>query len=160
MVTQDRVKEAFSYNPVTGVFRNRVQRRSAKVGDVPGSIGPEGYWRISLDGKVYQGHRLVFLYLHGYMPEEIDHINGVRYDNRAENLRAVSHSENMRNCVVREDSTTGVRGVSPNRGGFLVSIYSKGKKIAVGWFKNINDAKKARMRAEVEYGYGPRRRQS
>ena len=55
------------------------------VGKIAGGLNTLGYWKISINGKSYSRSRLVFLMFHGYLPKEVDHINGIRDDDRIEN---------------------------------------------------------------------------
>ena len=88
MLTQARLKKLLSYNTDTGEFRWRVTRRgAARAGSVAGCVRHDGYVRIAIDGKRYLAHRLAWLYVHGELVPELDHANGVRSDNRLDNLR-------------------------------------------------------------------------
>tara|TARA_R110000823_G_C15640123_1_gene469716 strand:- start:90 stop:332 length:243 start_codon:yes stop_codon:yes gene_type:complete len=74
----------------------------------------KGYTYVRIDGEQHLLHRLAFLYTAGYTVldgYEVDHINGIRDDNRLVNLRVVSRSENQRNTEVRSTNTSGVEGV-------------------------------------------------
>ncbi|MCK9994454.1 MAG: hypothetical protein Dbin4_02974, partial [Alphaproteobacteria bacterium] len=98
-LTQSRLKELLHYDPDTGVFTRRVQTSSnARVGDVAGCLHPEGYRHIQIDGKRYAAHRLAWLYMTGEWPtNQLDHLNGVRDDNRWGNLREATHGQNQQN---------------------------------------------------------------
>ena len=111
MITQQRLKEFLDYNPDTGVFTWRESYFPSKIGKPAG--GPfRGYLRLMVDGKLYLCHRLAWLYVHGDWPTEtIDHINGIKSDNRIKNLRAVSHMENCQNRPLRKDNSSGISGV-------------------------------------------------
>jgi len=77
MITQAGLKELLNYNPETGDFAWVKSKKPA------GGISSYGYRRIIIDGKEHKAHRLAWLYTHGVFPEDqIDHINGVRHDNR------------------------------------------------------------------------------
>lgn len=67
-----------------------------------GTVRKDGYIAAAVKGKQYLLHRLAFFYVNGYMPVEIDHINGIRSDNRISNLREVDHKENTRNRNKRD----------------------------------------------------------
>ena len=82
------------------------------IGDKAGFIETRGYRVIKFMGKKYKEHKLIFLYHHGYMPKILDHINNDRADNRIENLREVTRSQNNQNANMRKDNTSGVKGVS------------------------------------------------
>lgn len=105
MITQEYLHERFTY--LDGelywkvVFSNRL-----KVGQLAGDIDGTGYRRIMLGKKHYKMHRLIWIMFHGDIPESayIDHIDQNRSNNKIENLRAVSKSQNNLN--------TGRKGVS------------------------------------------------
>ena len=110
MLTQLKLRELFNYDPVTGIFVNRRLAHRAT-----GSITLEGYRTIHVDGERFRAARLAVLYMTGEWPKEhVDHINGFRLDDRWENLREATRSENMRNTKLRSNNTSGTRGVSWN----------------------------------------------
>lgn len=155
-LTQERLKELLNYEPETGVFTWRVGRGSAKKGEVAGNLHTKGYVHISVDGEVYKAHRLAWLYLHGSFPQnQIDHINGVRRDNRLSNLRCVSNAENGRNRKKQCTNTSGLNGVcfDKSSGKLMARIVVEGKRIYLGCFDNMLDAAVARKSAELKYDY-------
>ena len=92
-LTQKRLKELFYYDPVTGVFTRLHSTSNVKAGRATGNLNTGGHLGFLVDKKMYQAHRLAWLYVHGDWPNsQIDHINGVRTDNRIENLRDVPHA--------------------------------------------------------------------
>ena len=114
MITQNELKKLLHYNPETGVFTWKSNRSQlAKKGDIAGSVyrkcnGKE-YIVIHVKGRVYKAHRLAWMHVHGRFPIlNIDHINGIGTDNRMQNLRDVSHAENMKNKVISRNNSSGV----------------------------------------------------
>lgn len=119
MITAERLREVLDYEPGTGLFRWKVRTSNRiSVGDVAGSLHkPTGYVFLFVDGGLIKAHRAAWLYLHGELPLEIDHINGRRADNRIANLRDVSRSVNQQNLrAARGDTSSGLLGVSWHEG--------------------------------------------
>ncbi len=160
-ITEARLKELFSYDPAVGVFiRVSVPRpQLAKlIGSSPGYIKPGspsnggGYVMIPADGKTYRAHRLAWLYMTGEWPVvDVDHINGVRADNRWANLRLASRSQNLANARGHSDSLTGIKGVTYDkaRGRWRAQVDTK----FIGRFDTADEAAAAYLKAaEALYG--------
>ena len=109
------------------------------VGKEVGSIHKTGYRHVTWMGKIHKVHRLIFLLEHGYLPKEIDHINGDRQDNRLENLREVTRSENQFNKAMCSNNTSGFRGVNWHKHSksWVVRVCTKGKTKILGYFKDL-----------------------
>lgn len=156
-LTQKRLKKLFHYTPETGIFtRLLCTANCTKIGDVAGSLTVEGYLTIYIDGKANKSHRLAWLYVHGkFPPLEIDHINGVKSDNRMCNLRSVTHSKNGRNQKLRASNTSGVMGVCwyKGRAKWQAVINVNKKRRNLGYFDFKDDAIRVRLAAEKNYGY-------
>lgn len=112
MLTQDRVRELFDYrSDGVLIWKTRISRR-VKVGTEAGFFDKYGYLSIKIAGKTYKTHRIVWMWHHGYFPEQdIDHTNRKPADNRIENLREVAHVCNSRNTRTYTTNTSGVKGV-------------------------------------------------
>ena len=95
-MTPERLKELVSYDPESGVFTRLKITRGAHV--VCGNLRLDGYVSLYLDGKARSAHRMAWLYVYGSLPETaLDHMNGVRHDNRICNLRPATRSQNLQN---------------------------------------------------------------
>ena len=141
MITQDRLMELLDYDSNTGKFIWRGTRR-VKAGDNAGTINHDGYIRIKIDNRLYMAHRLAWLYVYGQWPANtIDHINRIRSDNRIENLRDVTHRENMNNTQLGLSGHRNVYLHTQNKN-WVVRIRRKGKQIHCGSFDNLETAKK------------------
>ena len=156
-LTQDRLRELLTYNPMMGEFRWKTNRSAGvKTGDLAGSVDKRGYVRVSIDAKLYTAHRLAWLYTYGRWPEtELDHINKTPSDNRIANLRLATRELNTRNVNVRKDSLSGVKGVRwrklDKRWESRIAI--KGKTVTIGRYANIANATQARKIAEIILGW-------
>ncbi len=159
VIAPDALKEALIYNETTGVF-TWAKKVSVKtvVGAAAGSLTNYGYLTIRLHKKAYLAHRLAWFYVHGKWPlGEIDHINGIRLDNRVANLRDVSGAVNRQNIRSPKcTSTSGVLGVSwcKRRGMWRARVTSNRKEICVGYFDDIDSAKAAYLSAKKELHQG------
>lgn len=145
------VKKFLHYDPVTGFFTWRERGRNpAMAGRTPLSRDGCGYVRFSFKGVKYRAHRLAWFYVTGAWPAgEIDHINGMRADNRWKNLREATRSLNMQNRrSANEGSATGILGVYKNAPGFRSQIKIGGKQIFLGVFKTASAASRAYMTAK------------
>ncbi|MFZ2541849.1 MAG: HNH endonuclease [Gallionella sp.] len=144
MLTQTRLKQLLDYNPETGVFTRRVViSNRTKVGDVAGTLNAKGYIIIRVDGKQYLAHRLAWLCAQGeFPPNEIDHINGIKTDNRICNLRAATRSENAMNQNMNARNTSGFKGVSWSklRQKWYAHCQVNGKKHYLGCFDTAEKA--------------------
>jgi len=122
-----------------------------KVGSKVGSPA-HGYETVYVDGKNWRIHRLVFLMHYGYIPKLIDHVNGNRIDNRIENLREANDTQNAYNIRMHKDNKSGIKGVSWDKykDMWIAKIQANKKRIQLGYFKNIDDAKNAISEARIK----------
>lgn len=154
MLTQARLKSLVEYSPETGLFVRKITKGPAKSGRVCGNINGLGYVQFMIDGKLYLAHRLAWLYVYGVFPEgPIDHINRNKQDNRLNNLRACTNSENEYNKSLRKVNTSGVTGVTwvAKRNKWQVQIRCNKEQVFIGRFNNFEDAVKARKNGEKLY---------
>lgn len=144
-LTVERLKELLTYEPETGVFRWRVTRgRSAKAGDIAGAVARGNYTQIKIDGRCVHSGRLAVLYMTGKYPEhEVDHKNLDRQDDRWENLREATPSQNCGNRSTRSDSLLGVKGVHVCKNRYRAKIQVNGKRRHLGYFATIAAASAA-----------------
>lgn len=150
-LTAHRLRELLDYDPKTGVFRRKIRSGKAQPGTIAGSIQCHGYVLVSIGGDRYLAHRLAWLYMNGSWPEKwIDHINGNPSDNRIANLREATPAQNGWNKIIQSHNTSGVKGVHwcPERGQWRAYIYANHKRIHLGRFATLKEAKDARDFAE------------
>ena len=156
MITAEVVRERLVLDEATGVFTYRVKvANHRKAGSVAGSVDGNGYVLIRIIDRSYKAHRLVWLYVCGAWPEnEIDHINGVRTDNRPSNLRDVTKSVNLQNQRrAHAHSTHGFLGVRiETRWGakprYLAKITVNGHRRSLGTFGTAEEAHAAYLNAK------------
>ncbi|RLA83951.1 MAG: hypothetical protein DRG78_02775 [Epsilonproteobacteria bacterium] len=155
MITQDELKEKYTYDKTTGIFTRNISGHGFKKGQVAGTIMNKGYVSININRKPTLAHRLAWLYEYGVYPDgQIDHKDKDRKNNKIDNLRVVSNKTNNRNKKKLKRNISGINGVSkiPN-GSFVASITVNGENIYLGIFKNIKLAEKARLDANIKYGF-------
>ena len=147
-MTQDEALAIWEYRDGHLYWReNRGSRGRAgdKVGSVDcGKTGPQ-YRRIKVDGKKYRAHRIIFLMHRGYLPDEIDHIDGNGLNNDVENLRAATRSQNGSNRGTQTNNTSGFKGVSWHKTSnkWQAVIKFDGKQRHLGYFDTPDAAHEA-----------------
>ena len=103
--------EYLRYEPETGNFYWLVRRGPRAAGAIAGGLSALGYWTIYAGGKLCYAHRLAWYAMHGHFPAlEIDHINGIRSDNRIINLRTATRAQNAANVPRHRDGASGIKG--------------------------------------------------
>lgn len=153
MLTQEKLRENLSYCAETGKFTwlKSAPRGGRRVaGRVAGSLCPDGYIEIAFENVRYKAHRLAWLYIHGRWPDEvIDHINGVRDDNRESNLREASQAQNCANMRRSKANKTGFKGVYLNKklGRYQANIKDGGKIRNLGLHYTAEAAHEAYIKA-------------
>lgn len=155
MITQKELEELLHYDPETGAFTWIVKRSGAGLGNVAGHKEKrDGYIRIKVKDKKYPAHRLAWLYMTGEWPENyIDHINGIRDDNRWGNLRDVTHRTNCENQRVATGET-GYLGVYKSINNYRARIKTNGRNIDLGSYKTPEEAHQAYLRGKRKYHKG------
>jgi len=157
-LTQSRLKELLEYNPDTGIFIWLENRGGHKTkGKIAGWVDTNGYRIISVYSQDLKAHRLAFLYMEGEIPKEVDHINHIRNDNRWVNLRKVRRIDNGQNQSMSIANTSGITGVywCKRTKKWFASIRVNQHNKFQGYFSSIEDAKRARLKAEIKFGFHP-----
>lgn len=150
----EAIRRALAYCPDTGrLIRANGCWRKGLIGMPAGGLHRgSGYMTVSVDGRSYMAHRVVWILVHGSVPvdAEIDHIDGVKSNNRIENLRLVDSATNLQNQrVPYKNNKTGFLGVSKTRTGrFHASIQIGGKQLHLGLYATPEEAHTAYISAK------------
>lgn len=154
MIDVQKLKALFKYDAGTGEIywlalgKGKIKKKPA------GTVTSTGYVGILVDGKRYFAHRIAWALANELWPEhQIDHINGIKTDNRIENLRVATNSQNGKNYGSNKSNTSGIKGVSwcSQTQKWRAMIKVDGKSICKGRYDDKQDASMARHAAEVEH---------
>jgi hypothetical protein len=147
-LTVAALRELISYDPETGIFQWKTRRRGRLLSGHVGDRTRSGYLRVGISYQRYLLHRLAWLYMTGEWPkQEIDHINGIRDDNRFANLREATVAQNRANMRMRSSNRIGVKGVRwrADCSMWEARICKNYKKISIGYFGSPQEAHTAYM---------------
>lgn len=142
MIDRAQLLSMLRYEPETGLLYWLINRTNGrKIGDVAGCSDKNGYVVIKLLDRQYFAHRLVWFYVHGEWPPRLDHKDGVKNNNRLENLREATSSQN---CMNRRHQKRAkyLKGVSYSVRDRLFSagLMKDGKRYHLGCFKTELEA--------------------
>ena len=152
MITQSLLKDLFIYED-----GQLIRKSNGKSAVIP--AGKKRYERVSIQGKAYDLHRMIYLWNHGVLPDTIDHIDGNRENNKIENLRAVTQQQNCLNSKHRVTSTSPYKNVylqppAKNKDwnrNWVVSLMVEKKRKYIGSFKDLELADLAATEARDLY---------
>ena len=159
-LTADQLRTLLDYSPELGVFvwrkreplrmydRTWNTRYAGKIAGTP--TVPKGYIQIMVNGELYLGHRLAYLWMTGKWPEfEIDHHDCNPANNKWDNLRAATSSQGKMNTRLRSDNVSGYKGVrfEKRRNHWIAIIHVNGVRQLLGSFPTAEAAKAARDEA-------------
>lgn len=139
-----------NYYEDCGVLRRKKGYKQWKRGSETGScVGARGYKTVSILGRRYYVHRVIFFLCNGYLPELVDHINGDKLDNRPSNLREADKSingVNLKGC--HADNKTGYLGVTYRKD--TGKFFARFKRKSLGCFDTAEEAHKEYLKAKEE----------
>lgn len=155
----DIANKYFSYDPETGILIWKITNNRKKAGDEAGLVHiSDGSKVVTLFSKQYKYHRIAWLLHHGKWPDGvIDHINGIKTDNRISNLRDVSNLINAQNQrKAAKNNKTGYLGVSKRKRSvrWRASIKVNGLTKDLGTFATAEEAHQAYIVAKRQHHLG------
>tara|TARA_B100000767_G_scaffold127438_1_gene121351 strand:- start:114 stop:575 length:462 start_codon:yes stop_codon:yes gene_type:complete len=143
-LTQKKLQDLFYY-----IDGSLIKKRSGKkVGIKPNGAG---YGHVRVGARLYLAHRLIFKFVHGYLPDILDHRDGNKMNNNIANIRPATNQENQRNRGISDNNTSGVTGVNYHINKWRAYIYIDGQYVDLGRFLVKDLAVEARRRAEKAY---------
>lgn len=156
MVTIERLRELFTLTDDGRLLWKEGNGKGRVAGHEPGSISKDGYRLIWADGASFLAHRAIFAILIGRWPTIVDHINGIKTDNRPCNLRECTRAQNKWNGRTGPRSKTGAIGVTyvPSRVKFQSRITINGEILELGEYDSLSEAAEAYKKAAKRH-HGP-----
>jgi len=157
ILTQEELKSQIKYDPHTGSFY-RIDLplgSNANIGLITSKPTENGYIRIRILGKKYMAHRLAYLYMVGEWPDQIDHTDRNRSNNKWSNLENATDATNRKNQSLRKYNNTGHVGVTWNskRKRYVARIGHNHKQYWLGQFKTLEEAIEARSKASSKFNF-------
>lgn len=153
-MTKDTLHFLFEYRDGKLFWKNKSHPRSnIKIGSEAGGNAHHGYKNIQIENKRLYLHRVIFFYHYGYFPETVDHIDNNPENNRIENLRAATLSENAQNCSTRKHNKLGVKNVFFDKkvSKYRVYVRTKNTQIYVGTYDDLDLASLVASEARNKY---------
>ena len=153
-LTQEEAHRLFEYKDGK-LFYKKCPRGSGKFKTNPeaGANSGHGYKKLSLNGKFYYTHQIIFLMQHGYIPKLVDHIDGNSENNAIENLRESNKSLNACNAKLQSNNTSGTKGVTWSKkiGQWTSRVQINKKVIHLGTFNDLELASLVADEARLLY---------
>jgi hypothetical protein len=151
-MTKDYLNQLFRYENGKLFWQIKIAKK-INIGDKAGYLTKQGYLSVAINKKTYRLHRLIFLHQKGYLPKILDHINGIKTDNRIENLRPATCEQNTQNAKTRKDNTSGSKGVRWHEHAkkWAVRIKANKKTFHFGYFKDLELADLVAQEARDKY---------
>lgn len=159
-ITEAEIANVLQYDPSTGLF---LRKDCVGAGWTSGYSHSAGYKIISFGRTKIYAHRLAWLIYFGHWPpEEVDHINGDKSDNRLSNLRLATRAENCRNVGIKSHNKIGRKGVTRVGHKFRAEIRINKKRHHLGYFDSPDKAAQvyaeASLRLHGQFANGGRAR--
>lgn len=155
MISTELARELFDYNPDTGMLSWKIARSNVvKIGQIIKGFASDKRRRYArVDGKMYAVHQLIWIWHGRDLSGEVDHRNGDNTDNRIDNLRIATSSQNKYNIGVRSDNKLGIKGVSyiKRLNKYHVQVMANKKKVVNLYIDDIELAELVAIEARDKY---------
>jgi hypothetical protein len=151
-MTKDQLHELFEYKNGQLFWKISLSRR-VNIGNKAGCLTNTGYLSVQINKKIYRLHKIVFAMHYGYLPKIVDHINGIKNDNRIENLREANACQNNVNIGIRKDNTSGSKNVRWHKSNkkWRVEVRINKKRINFGAYDDLELADLVAQEARDKY---------
>ena len=155
MTIEDCIETHLEYLDGKLFWKNRWGVQSHLNGKEAGGYDKDGYRRLRLNGHLMFTHRVIYFMHHGVWPEQIDHINRIKDDNRIENLRGCTSSQNRMNVINKKNESVYGKNIDKRKrdGRYRVRLNVSGKQMHVGDFEDLELAQLVASEARKKY-YG------
>lgn len=162
-LTEEFLRDSLEYNPLTGIFKWRLRADKNRswnanyAGFTAGHVDKKGYTtiRLTIDGErgCFFASRLAFIYMTGQCPALVDHKDGNPRNNRWENLRGATRSQNMHNSKMQSNNRSGFKGVAWHKTSkkWRAMIGLNGRQKCLGYFSSPEEAHAVYCAASDEY---------
>jgi hypothetical protein len=151
MLTQEELKLLVHYDQDTGLFTWVKKKPQGRYKENLGWVESKGYIEICIAQKRLKAHRWAWFYVYGELPKQIDHINGVKSDNRLCNLRVVTNKQNHENRGAQKNNTSGFKGVTKRGNKFIAQIMHNQKQYHLGMFATAEQASNVYTKKAQEF---------
>jgi hypothetical protein len=152
-MTKEMLNDVFEYYDGK-LFWKKKTAPCIRIGDRVGTLRESGYRVLTLYKKYHMEHRVIWMFHYGDIPKgyEIDHIDEVKDNNKIENLRLATPSENQYNVSATKHSKTGLKGAAFHKRDkkWFASIRHNGKRIYLGYYNSPEQAHQAYKKAAIE----------
>ena len=147
-----QAQENFIYSNGNLLWAKKSAER-IKIGDIAGAKTTKGYVKVIVNGKFYRAHRIIFLIHYGYLPKLIDHIDGNPSNNKIENLREATNSQNQHNRKINANNVSKTKGISWEKSTkqWRVDLGVNGKRKHFGRFFDLELAELVSTEARNKY---------
>lgn len=152
MINKELACEYFEYRDGK-LYWKKTDAHRCKIGQEVGFFDELGYRKVNFKYKKEAVHRIIFLMHYGYLPKEIDHIDGNPSNNMIQNLREATRSEQCSNTKLRKDNLSGLKGISwdKNRNKWLVRVNCNKKTVYQGRFDDLELAELVAIEARDKF---------